>query len=364
MKKPKRIFSCVVLTCPRYYLLQLFLLCFMFTPIVGFAQNTQASQWASAGGKMILSGNHNFTETWASYGGPTGTESKWWKGGFWDRENRSFAPWENTVRKSVAPNKGQFTVMGPCNVGLYQRAKGPRIYLNDHQTKAGFTAWTNTIAFSSQVWSGTVKEFNVNGEFWGYIPAGTEVTLDVTAIMGAYDNRNGTGEVSYTAPQDIEYEIWFFPRGEGCQIKDVKKVCANGDIIDVTNGDIPCPGENSKCEELKKSLAIFTEARKMTIQSIGDYQKQIDALNQHNPHNTGYLNEYQNNTLGNDPVWNKKNLQILQSGAGGGTASYLYNTEKWKNQLNKSIELQTLNLEKINWEISKLEEQLKQLGCN
>ena len=66
---------------------------------------------------------------------------------------------------------------------------------------------------------------------------------------------------------------------------------------------------------------------------MSDFQKQIDVLSQHNPFNTGYFNEYQNNTLGNDPVWNKINLQILQSGAGGGTASYLYDKEKWKKSI-------------------------------
>ncbi len=203
-----------------------FLLIVLSVPVV--AQNSKSAQWQSAGGEKLLSGNHTFTESWSSHTYSRQDGNKWWRGGFWDKREPQI-PWENTVQNSVAPYKGQITVLGPCNVGLYQRAKGPRIYLTDAETKAGFTAWTNTIAFSSQVWSGTVKEFNINGEFWGFIPAGKEVTLDVTAIMAAYDNRNATGEISYNAPQDIEYEIWFFPRGEGCKVISVTQSSAGFD---------------------------------------------------------------------------------------------------------------------------------------
>ena len=363
MKKPKRIFSLMLLTCPNNLFIPVIFICFMFTPIVGHAQNPQASQWASVGGKKLLSGNHNFTETWTStaYSREKGL---YWQGGFYDPEDkRNYQPWENTVKKSVAPEKGQVVVLGPCNVGLYQKAKGARMQLVDHNTNKGFTAWTNTVSWSGSSWSGTIKVFNEKGEFWGYVPAGVEVTIDVSAVMTAYNNAINTGEYAFRAPQEIEFEIWFFPRGDGCQVKKATKICEDGTVLDVTNGDIPCQGGNSKCSELKNNLTMFIDARKATIKSLSDYQKQIDALNQHSPYNTGYLNEYQNNTLGNDPVWNKKNLQILQSGAGGGGASYLYNKDKWKAQLNKSIELQTLNLEKINWEITKIEEQITQLGC-
>ena len=210
--------SAVSDTCSLYcfkQILSIFIFLLFFSSANG--QNSQSGQWASAGGEIILSGNHNFTQSWSSHTYSRQDNNKWWRGGFWD-ERKPQIPWENTVVNDVAPNKGQFTVIGPCNIGLYQRAKGARIYLTDAKTKAGFSAWTTTMSFSAQKWSGTVKEFNINGEFWGYIPAGKEVTLDVTAIMSAYDNRNATGEISYNAPQDIEYEIWFFPRGEGCKI--------------------------------------------------------------------------------------------------------------------------------------------------
>ncbi len=215
MKKSAALQGKILLLSIKKTLFLFFLLnlCLCFS---SFAQggNLKAGQWASVGGELLLSGTHKFTTSWASNAG-----QQWWQGGFWDPvETRNYSPWENTVLNSVSPKKGQFTVMGPCNIGLYQRAKGPRIHLKDAETEQGFTPWANTIAFSSQVWSGTVKDFNKNEEFWGFIPAGKEVTLNVIAVMTAYDNRRGTGEISYQAPQDIEYEIWFFPRGEEAKI--------------------------------------------------------------------------------------------------------------------------------------------------
>lgn len=213
----KRILFClrkrIILIQKIVFLVFLFILTFSISIT---AQNSNSAQWASVGGEIILSGNHSFSTSWASNANSRQDGNKWWSGGFWDpAETRNYTSWENTVLNSVAPVKGQITVLGPCNIGLYQKAKGPRIQMIDAETKAAFTPWVNTISFSGQVWSGTVKEFNVNGEFWGFIPAGKEVTLDISAVMSDYNNQGGTGEISFKAPQDIEYEIWFFPRGEG-----------------------------------------------------------------------------------------------------------------------------------------------------
>jgi len=104
-------------------------------------------------------------------------------------------------------------------------------------------------------------------------------------------------------------------------------------------------------------------AKNLTLNSISDFKKQLDALNSHSKFNTGYLNEYQNNTLGNTPEWSKKNLHILQHGAGGGTASYLFNKVKWEKQLKKSLQLQSNNLEKTNHEIAKIQHDMQKQGC-
>lgn len=117
------------------------------------------------------------------------------------------------------------------------------------------------------------------------------------------------------------------------------------------------------CEKLKKTLSDYIWGKNLTLKSISDLKKQMDVLSGHSTFNTGYLNEYQNNTLGDDPNWTAKNLSILKYGAGGGTVSYLYNKEKWKSQLNKSIQLQTQNLRKTDSEIAKVKREIQQRKC-
>lgn len=213
---------------PTFIFTNLFFLLLLFGINPVNAQgNSKAGQWAEVGGEKILSGNHNFTTSWASNANSR-QEGKWWPSGFWDpTDTRQYTPWENAVLNSVAPKKGQITVQGPGNVGLYQKGKGARIHMTDNKTKAGFTPWINTIGWQYDKWVGTVKDYNINGEFWGFVPAGTEITLDITAIMSSYNNQGGTGEVSYNAPQDVEYEIWFFPR-EGGKVISVTSTSGSG----------------------------------------------------------------------------------------------------------------------------------------
>ncbi len=202
----------------------LIILTFSFSTM---AQNANKAQWASVGGEMIMSGNHSFTTTWASHANSRQDGNKWWPGGFWGKRE-PLIPWENAVLNSVAPVKGQIAVLGPCNIGLFQRAKSyARIVMSDNKTKAGFVPWTNSLGWKNDNWEGTVKDYNVNGEFWGSVPAGTEITLDITALMSEYNNQGGTGEISYNAPQEIEYEIWFFPR-EGGKVISVSSSSGSG----------------------------------------------------------------------------------------------------------------------------------------
>jgi hypothetical protein len=344
----------------------------LFFSIPVSAGNPKSDQWKSVGGvflggEMLLSDNIKFTTSWAS-NSYSRQKGLYWSGGFWDPpDKRKYSPWENTVKNSVAPRIGQITVQGPGNIGLFQRTKGAGIKLLNAKTKAGFTPCGSSLQWvvGKNTWHGTVNDINPGGEFWGYIPApvdGEVVTLDVEAHMGSYDNAMGTGEVSFTAPQEVEYEVWFFPR-EGGKVIKVIKYGPKGEEIDITTGDKPCKDEKPKCEELKKTLSDYIRARNLTLESIGDFNKQVDVLSRHSAFNTGYLNEYQNNTLGDDPNWTAKNLTILKYGAGGGTVSYLYNKEKWKNQLNKSIQLQTQNLRKTDDEIAKVKREIQQRGC-
>ena len=122
----------------------------------------------------------------------------------------------------------------------------------DSETKAEFIPWKNSIDWND---GGTVKDFYINGE---QIAAGTEITLDITAVMSMYNNQGGTGEISFIAPQEIEYEIWFFPR-EGGKVIKVIEYCPDGSKRDITAGDKPCIEEKNKCEELKKKLVSLYE---------------------------------------------------------------------------------------------------------
>jgi len=192
-----------------------FLLLLFFIPIN--AQNPKSAQWAYAGGEMILSGNHSFTTTWSSHAYSRQDGNKYWQGGFWGKREPQI-PFDDTVKNSVSPKVAEITIMGPGNIGLFQRTKGARIHMNDSKTKASFIPWTNSIDWNN---GGTVKDFYINGE---QIAAGTEITLDIAAVMSMFNNQGGTGEISFIAPQEIEYEIWFFPREGGKVISSLTSI--------------------------------------------------------------------------------------------------------------------------------------------
>lgn len=209
MKKKKTIFKTKHSRISKIILTGFLLFFFLFSANSAIAQgNSKADQWIESGGEMLLSGSHNFTQTWSSHAYSRLDGNKYWRGGFWGKREPQI-PWDNAVKNSVAPVKGQITVQGPGNIGLFQRTKGARIHMNDSETKASFIPWTNSIDWDK---GGNVYDFYINGE---QIAAGTEITLDITAVMSMYNNQGGTGEISFIAPQEIEYEIWFFPREGG-----------------------------------------------------------------------------------------------------------------------------------------------------
>jgi len=210
------------------------------------AQNQNSAQWTSAGGKMIISGNQNFTTSWASDAYSRQDDNKWWPGSFWDAgDTRQYTPWDDAVKNAVSPKIGEITVLGPGNIGLLQLGKGARIYMYYNTTKSGFVPWTNTLSWSNGEWLGAVKEYNPAGEFWGAIPAGVEITLDIYAVMSDYNNQGGTGEISFNAPQDVQYEVWYFPREGGKVISSLFSVndpndpeLIKGNAGEVTSGSV------------------------------------------------------------------------------------------------------------------------------
>lgn len=87
-------------------------------------------------------------------------------------------------------------------------------------------------------WRFSVKDYNPKGEFWGHIPADQVVTIDVEAHMSAYDNAMGTSEYAFRAPQEVEYEVWFFPR-EGGEVINVIKYGPDGKEIGSDKDGVP-----------------------------------------------------------------------------------------------------------------------------
>ena len=125
----------------------------------------------------------------------------------------------------------------------------------------------------------------------------------------------------------------------------------------------PKSDSKSPCDGLKKRLSNYIVAGNITLKSISDLKKQIDVLSGHSVYSTGYFQEYQNTRLGNDPNWDKKSSDILQSAAGGAPSlGYLYNKSAWIIHLNKQIQAQTQNLRKNDSEIDRVRHEMQQLG--
>ena len=186
------------------------------------SSNPQYAQWKGAGGQRLLVGQHKFTETWVS-DNASRAEGKYWRDNFYLAfDKRKYAPWENTVKNSVCPRKGQITLQGPGLVVVYQRQKHAGVGLVNVKTKKGFTPKTCSISYDGKTWQGTIKPIVPAREFWGRIPAGDPVCLDVYASMKAYNNMVNTGEFTYRAPQELAFEVWYFPF-EGGKVVEVVK---------------------------------------------------------------------------------------------------------------------------------------------
>jgi hypothetical protein len=170
------------------------------------AQNPNAAQWKSVGGQKIMSGKHSFTTSWSS-SPESRDKGLYWKGSFYESKPQ-YSPWDPDVKNSVAPLIGRFAVHGPGHIGLFSKAKGASIVMNIAGTKEVFHPFS------------IGNNFNPDSEFWGKISADSEVSIDVFAVMGAYNNMMNTGEYAFHAPQEItHYEIWFFPQQGGKVIR-------------------------------------------------------------------------------------------------------------------------------------------------
>ncbi len=211
----------------QLFLCAFFILSFNYDTLAQ-SSNPHSAQWKSAGGEMLLSGKQEFNESWTS-SAASREKGLYWQGSLYDREeDRNYQPWENTVKNSVAPVVGEITVVGPGNVGVFQKGKGAGLSMIIMETGSGFTPWSSYISWNGNAWVGEGKEFNPRGEFWGALAPGHEVTLEISAVMSAYNNAINTGEYAFRAPQELEYEVWFFPR-DGGKVINVNKSASGTD---------------------------------------------------------------------------------------------------------------------------------------
>ncbi|NCC23983.1 MAG: hypothetical protein EOM25_02095 [Deltaproteobacteria bacterium] len=307
---------------------------------VGDAPSPVAESWKTAGGHLLLSHRHKFTQTWISdhYSRLRG---EYWKGGeknyYTPEEERQYASWDGVVKDSVSVRLGSFTVQGPGHIVVYHL----KDYRNVGPAKVRLVYLNSGRRLNTQVREAIIQK---DGSRLGVVPdepfhphaprisEGDSVSFDVWADMVEYNNVMNTGEFSFYAPQETACEVWFFPEGHD-------------------------PFSTLCREKLEKMLAQYLRIKDMTMESIRQYRKKIEVLNRPDLLNTGYLNEYQGNVLGNDPQWTAEESKILDSGWSG--AEYLYNKGKWIEQLEKSIRLQEKNLAKIEADIAAVREKLR-----
>ena len=211
----------------------------------------KAEQWStSGGGFMVMSGSHRFDKRWSrSLGGEKNPNvlddvvpnlpNKWGECGFSARDlfyvndedtksppRHSFAE----VMRHAKVRQGTITVRGPgalayfyrrklhSGVGLYEATTGMRFHPQSGGIQHMYQArnWVFKDGKWDGAWTGKYAD-NVNDLYGdrpmaGWVPAGQIKVFDVFVEQSCYHNV-------FTAPSEIEYELWFFPReGGGVQV--------------------------------------------------------------------------------------------------------------------------------------------------
>ena len=194
--------------------------------------NPKAEQWSSSGGGfMVMNGSHRFDKQW--YRRTWGEKDPFYSNG----EDTKLPPQHShaEVMKHAIIKLGKITVRGPGFLALFGRVKGPGAWvkLYDHSNRSRFHpqssaaqtmyrskvwAWKNggwNGSWSGK-WSGNVSDLYGNKPMGGWVPPNKIVTYDIELDQGWYNNMNVPfGSMGFGAPQEIDYELWFFPREGG-----------------------------------------------------------------------------------------------------------------------------------------------------
>ncbi|MDH3348181.1 MAG: DNRLRE domain-containing protein [Desulfobulbaceae bacterium] len=214
--------------------------------------NPKAEQWStSGGGFMIMYGSYQF--------------DKHWYRRTWEEKDPFYLNGEDTkhppqhshdeVMKHALIKQGKITVRGPGHLALFGRVKGPAAWVKLYDQSTGnqfhpqsgghqimyrnkVWVWENGgwNGSWSGVWTGNVNDLYGKNTMGGWIPAGKILTYDVVIDQGWYNNMNVPfGSMGFGAPQEIDYELWYFPREGGGVKVDDEPTSSGSSISTATN---------------------------------------------------------------------------------------------------------------------------------
>jgi len=192
------------------------------------ASNPDAQQWSELG-DVAFRDNYELKRLWTS-SPDSRAQGKYWRDSYYlPEDERQYSPWEPTVKDEVAPVKGQITVRGPGVFAIYGSGKGgATVALIDRETKRRLYPSYHFFRKTGDRWQSQWSARPNNQEDTlrpqhfsphGRIHDNEEHTIDVQVLAASYNNAINTGEFAYPAPQELDFEIWYFPMEGGKLIR-------------------------------------------------------------------------------------------------------------------------------------------------
>ncbi|MDH3745848.1 MAG: hypothetical protein OES47_12180, partial [Acidobacteriota bacterium] len=187
----------------------------LFGATATHATNPDAGRWRAQGGELLFSGTHQFDRNYWTHQSVQG--DLYWTDGEDQRRDRASHAWETEVRPAVEIDQGHFTIRGPGQIVAFVRqiVDTPKLVVAT-ATLGGATA--------------TFEPATRPGEqLSGWVLAGRTYSFDV-ALEQAERFNPATGYRLYQAPQEIEFELWFFasPGGRVMDLEDGGNRSAGG----------------------------------------------------------------------------------------------------------------------------------------
>lgn len=170
----------------------------LLIPAASQAANPNAGRWRAQGGQLLFSGAHEFTRSYWTHESVQG--DLYWTDGEDQRLVRASHAWETEVRPSVRVDQGRFAVRGPGQIVAY---------VGQIQDTPGLSV-TTTGTSDPNAASGVFEPAGNPGQaLSGWVLAGRNYSFDVALEQTARFNA-ATGYRLFQAPQEIEFELWYF----------------------------------------------------------------------------------------------------------------------------------------------------------